>query len=130
MLKIFNITTETRDFVESFWKALPWQYQRDPLMLRIGEQAYRKYLNEKIAARKNNPNALPKYNREKPTLQEMARAVYDNFDKLKWEGKGGVLDNLSANAVEDFVFGKAGRKAGEASRKLGLSKGITLGPAI
>ena len=114
----FNFATEADDFITAIWKAVPIKERTLPpgYVLRKG--------------------VVRKTRRPKQTPQQMASDIWRYVNKVGMSSQAGqkfafeAIDNLVANQVEDYVFGKIGRKGAEASGAAGLSHGLQLGPAM
>ena len=55
------------------------------------------------------------------TPTERMEAVIKNAEKIDIYD---AIDNLVENQIEDYVFGKVGQAAGEASKQVGLNYGL------
>lgn len=135
---ILNVTSEVKDFVEAIWKALPFglrrDYLRDELIKKLGEEDGRKRFNLMVAMRIKGNDALKlqglgavQRKWQDIKLQDMMLDLYNNWDRINWEK---AFKNLVENEIEDRVFGEAGKRAARASRTLGMSHGIQLGPSL
>lgn len=93
---IINISTETMDFVDSVFDALP---DDSPC---------------KKAAKKSSKIGVA-------TPYAKAKAIYDCFDQIDI---GNALENYVNNQVEDYVFGTMGRALGKATGNFGITTGL------
>jgi len=95
ILKAVSAVTEAIDFVDALYKALPSEYR----------PRYRNTMHEKRVT----------------TPTERMEAVIKNAEKIDIYD---AIDNLVENQIEDYVFGKVGQAAGEASKQVGLNYGM------
>jgi hypothetical protein len=108
--KLANVITETNDFIEAFWKALPKQYRTRP--------------RDKDGKIKRHP---PWVRPPKQTPQQMLQDLWKHWDKVDMLK---AIENVRDMQNDDFLRGKL---SGAASQEFGKSApwrpgGPSLGP--
>lgn len=136
--------TETADFLEAIWKALPDHpagtaaYYNNMTHFRTGKPlpanaGYYKSGHYLIHTKNKKTGKIEQIwvHRETPPPQVMAREIYDNLHLIDPKK---ALTNLALNGFEDYVFGKSGQALGEAAKQTrphgDLPFGFGLGPAM
>lgn len=105
--RVLDAIGETADFVEALWDALPPEFKKH----------------------KTRRRPWP-YRSEKPKVHEMARDLYDAWDKLGIDYFNKAFDNVVLNQIEDFVYGKLGQTSGQAAASIGRPVGFQTGPGL
>lgn len=109
--RAINLITEGLDVLDCFHKALPKHLRAKP-----------KRLPASVGY------AERRFGRRAPTPQAKAMAVYRHINHLD---VGEALVCIVSENAEDTIFGRAGRHAGEAARRVGRSgPGFQVGPAL
>lgn len=107
--KLANANTEARDFIREVWKGIDprWRAQKNPQLWRIKGWKPRGGTGSKFAGPKTSL----------PTIQKMAKDIYDAAldGKMDWNK---ALDNVIKDQLQDYFYGKMGRKAAEGNRKV------------
>lgn len=105
-----NSATEYCDFVDALYDALPQE------------------IRDRVEADRGK---LPEWFHRSPGMNVpchvKAQAVWENLNALDGHK---ALTNLALNQVIDFVFGRAGKAAGEVGRAIGAPVGLGTGPAL
>lgn len=115
-LRILNILSETKDFVDAWWDAIPREHR---------SRKYWKFGMKKASS---------------PRLQQKLWEIYQYMAYLertgKWSGAEGrkylsnATWNVGVNQVNDFVYGRIGQTSGRAARAVGRPHGYQMGPAL
>lgn len=117
VLRIVGVATEALDVLDCLHSALPPKYwakgvkQETPSISPFAK------------------NYFGKGDYRAPSPQEKARAVIDNFDKIKWVKAGSCL---AQEQLEDFIVGKVSKKVRKNTKQVSPNRpfGWLVGPAI
>lgn len=109
---VANAITEARDFIKSVHKALPKRYRTPTKSHGIGKF--------------RSANA--------PTVQQMFKDIYRGISDMKQSELGPftnkAIDNLIADQIKDYVFGRFGQAIARQSRADRRPIGYQAGPAL
>ena len=108
-----NAVTETRDFIQAMWDALPKRFKS----MRRRTHGVGKF---------RSTNA--------PTVQAMFSDVYRRITGMQQEELAAytnkAIDNLITNQIKDYVFGKTGQQVAKASKADNRPIGYQAGPSL
>lgn len=115
-LRIYNIVTETKDFVDAWWDAIP----REHRSAKFWKPGMKKASS--------------------PRLPQKLSEIWDYFSYLqssgRWSGPEGqkylnnAITNVGVNEVKDYIYGRIGQTSGKASAAVGRPHGFQMGPVF
>ena len=119
-LKIVNLTTESCDAINAFFKALP-EKVRQRERLDAFNRKRRELVQRKVPPNKKDltifgGSRIPRWKGPELayTCKDKAAALYKHWDKVDMRK---AMSNLAENEVEDRAFGKTGQGLKKGARK-------------